>query len=309
MYYRNSACRSMLAVCALAAIAVPVGAKTHPAAQKKPAKFTRAQEISWHLKQAQDLYEQGEVDEAKNQWGEALRLDPGNREAKIGLKFVDAANTTPVQDKPAAPVASGPPAKIDPVAISDGVRDAIKVWAASTDIAGLSEILANKTADPFAKRLTRAFRIGIMSVDASTNYSPDPQLFDEFENFIDSTNLTPVINETESGGHRASDYGRPYGRALIKRIQQYERRAMLSGVEVGIVRPFGIDKAANHLNDVKLTIVSATHVLIDDPDFDNAVPIEAVLEEGKWRIGARAGYTLFYDTKLMRGTHRQFRAR
>ena len=296
MYQRSATCRRLLAVCGLVSIMGP------SAAAKPPPRFTRAQEIDWHLKQAREFRNRDRMDDARLQWFEVHRLDPGNQEALLGLELSGVS----IPGSPRA--AEHTSSKIDATAISGSVREAVRIWASATDLTGIGDILTDRTADPFGKRLTRAFRLGIMSADASVNYSPDPELFDEFESFIDSTNLTPVINEL-SDSRTAGDSGRPYGRDLIHRLQKFERRAMLSGVEIGIIRPFGIDHAANDLNKIKLTIVSPTRVLIDDPDFENAAPLEARLEEGKWRIGARPGYTLFYDVKILRGTHRQFRAR
>lgn len=287
----------------VAVMGTACGAICAKPAEKPAPKYTRTQEIAWHLDQAQELKDQGKIDEAKIHWREVLRLDPNNQEAALGLDtaLLDGVH---IPRKNAAAKVVLQQADLDKIGVD--VRAAIKTWVNADDIAGVGDILEDRTADPLGKRLLRAYRMAIMKVDGGIS-GPDTQLFDEFESYIDSNNLSQVANEVDDG-IIASDLGRPYGRNLIESVQKWERRSLYSGIEMGLVRPFGIDHAARNLDKVKLTVVTPTLVLIDDADFDDPVPLEARFEDGKWRIGARPGSKLFYDVKIgINGTHKQYR--
>ena len=263
---------------------------------KKSPKFSKLDIIAWHLQQGEDLKDEGRIDAAKAHWREVLRIDPKNHAARMALDTASLPGINVVGRVQKTE-------QIDVAAVSADVRDAIKRWVDATDIAGVAEVLEDRTADPLGKRLLRAYRESIMKVDGGV-HSPDTQLFDEFERYVDSNNLNAVINEI-ADGTRSSDMGRLYGRELIRSVQKWERRAIFSGIEMTLVRPYGIDKAARHLEKVQLSIVNKDLVLIDDPDFDDPVPLEARFEDGKWRIGSRPGSTLFYDVRInLAGTHR-----
>jgi hypothetical protein len=234
--------------------------------ERKPG-YSVQQQISWHLEQAQDAWNRHDKETAYAHWHEVLRLDRGNASAMAAIRD----------------------------SMVDGARGAIKQFALAKGVTAIAEALDDQTDDMIAQRMMIVFRNAIQNVDGSLNHSPDYALYDDFENYIDTNGLGRVVSTAEVGEVAAYYNGRIYGRKYLESLASWIQRVEDSGIYVQIIPPFNVENAAEHLNTFQYTIMPTGEVTIDGPNVGPDVPLEAIWQDGAYRIAPRHGYRLLYQ--------------
>jgi len=177
----------------------------------------------------------------------------------------------------------------------DESKHALKAFANARGLTALAEALDDKTDDAIAQKLIVVFRNNIQKVDGSQLHSPDPSLYDDFENYIDGAGLGPLVSRSELGLETPYYRGRPYGRKFLETLAPWVQRIESSGIYIRIIYPFNSENSADHIENCRFTITPSGEVDIDGPNVGPSTPIEAVWEDGDYRIAPRQGFRLLYQ--------------
>lgn len=231
------------------------------------ATFSKSKQVEWHLAKGRELWDDRDKAGAYAQWREVLRLDPGNSEAMASIRG----------------------------AMVDEARKALNRFAQARGVTAVAESLDDETDDLIAQRLLVTFRNAIQKVDGSAQNSPDFALYDDFENFIDNHGLGRLVASAEMG--RTVDYydGRVYGRKFLEALAPWIQRIEESGIYVTMIPPFNSQNSADHLEQCRFTVQPSGAVYIEGPNVGPDVPLNAVWQDGEYRIAPRPGYRLIYQ--------------
>jgi len=305
MSLRRFAARPGAIFAILIAIAVcsPVHAKPVAAKPKKPAaspKASTAQEIAKHLELGKNYWEDNKTEEAVAEWRTVLKLDPSNQEAK---DYLEQAGEGPVQPIAPPPPSYTPP-KVDPAVrkaeLMAGAKDALTRYAKAETMAQLADVLDDESADTVARDILIMYRGGIQAFHSGTG-ALDPSIYDDYERFIDDNGLAPIIQAKEAGQVAGYSTSRLHGRAFLQQMTLWIPR--LDKVRLYLIygHPSGWAHAADHVEQDILTETVRGGILLDGPALDDGAPIQMQFEDGKWRIGTRAGLKLNFSLQLQNG--------
>jgi len=229
--------------------------------------YSKAQIIAWHLSAAQDAWNRRDHDTAYANWREVLRIDNGNPQAMAALKE----------------------------SMVDQSKHALKMFSQARGLTALAEALDDATDDSIAQRLLIVYRNQIQRVDGSTHHSPDMALYDDFENYIDNNGLGYLVSKAELGQEVPFYPGRIYGRRFLVSLAPWVQRVEASGIYVRVIYPFNSENSAEHMENDRFTLTNTGEVYIDGPNVGPAIPIEAIWQNGDYRISPRPGFKLLYQ--------------
>lgn len=233
-------------------------------------KYTRAQEVAWHLAAGQEDWNRHDSEDAYAQWREVLRLDPGNADA---IKAIRSS-------------------------MVDGSRHVLRSFAQARGITAIAEALDDATDDQIAQKLIVQFWDGVQRVFTAGS-SPDGGLYEDFQSYIDTNGLRPLALSAEQGDIVSYSPGRLHGRKLLESLGSWVPRIEASGVRVHITYPYNAENAADNIDACRFTVEPSGAVFIDGTDVGPAIPLEVIWEDGNFRIAPRPGYRLIYQFRLV----------
>ena len=256
---------------------------------------SKAQQVALHLDRGKKFWENNDTDNAVSEWKCVLKLDPDNSEAK------ELLSEAGVGDAPLQPAPAAPQPVVDPVKhhqeIVTGCNDALQRWSKVVTLKDFADALDDRTADFLARTLMLSYRDAFQSTLLSVDPA-DPTIRDDYEAFLDANQLSDLLQTMEGGTNPGYSTTRLHGRAFLLAMIPWVTRAEKSKLFLYYRRPAGWQNAANNLDQDTYLEAPGGAVLVDGPSLDDGAPLAAICEDGKWRIGARAGQMFDFDIHI-----------